>query len=95
MKLSEYLYRNNLSLGELAKRCGTSASTILRMKEATVSPSKRVAEALWQATDGQVTPNDLFDLHYADGKCACLHSGNQTYKGVQHCPTRPTKQTLS
>jgi hypothetical protein len=78
MKLSEYLYRNNLSLGELAKRCGTSASTILRMKEATVAPSKRVAEALWQATDGQVTPNDLFGLHYADGKCTCLHGGNET-----------------
>lgn len=78
MKLSEYLYRNNLSLGELANRCGTSASTILRMKEATVAPSKRVAEALWRATEGQVTPNDLFGLHYADGKCACLDGGNET-----------------
>ena len=76
MKLSEYLYRNKLSLGELAKRCGTSASTILRMKESEVAPSKRVAESLWRATDGQVTPNDLFDLHYADGKCSCqTHSG--------------------
>ena len=78
MKLSEYLHHNNLSLGELAKRCGTSASTILRMKEAKVAPSKRVAEALWRATDGQVTPNDLFELHYADGKCTCQHSGGRT-----------------
>jgi transcriptional regulator with XRE-family HTH domain len=71
MKLSEYLILNNLSLGQLAKRCGTSASTILRMKEAEVAPSKRVAEALWRATDGQVTPNDLFGLHYAEGHCIC------------------------
>lgn len=73
MKLSEYLILNNLSLGQLAKRCGTSASTILRMKEAEVAPSKRVAEALWRATDGQVTPNDLFGLHYAEGHCMCHH----------------------
>lgn len=78
MKLSEYLHLNSLSLGELAKRCGTSASTILRMKEATVAPSKRVAEALWRATDGQATPNDLFGLHYAQGQCTCLHGGDET-----------------
>lgn len=71
MKLSEYLDRNNLSLGQLAKQCGTSASTILRMKESEVAPSKRVAEALWRATGGQVTPNDLFGLHYSPGKCGC------------------------
>lgn len=71
MKLSEYLILNNLSLGQLAKRCGTSASTILRMKESEVAPSKRVAEALWRATNGQVTPNDLFGLHYAEGHCIC------------------------
>lgn len=72
MKLSDYLIRNNLSLGKLAKLCGTSPSTILRMKEAEVVPSRRVATALWQATGGQVTPNDLFGLHYANGKCACV-----------------------
>lgn len=71
MDLTEYLKRNDLSLGQLAKRCGTSASTILRMKEATVAPSRRVAVALWTETDGQVTPNDLFGLHYAPGHCCC------------------------
>lgn len=71
MDLSKYLTLNKLSLGQLAKRCGTSASTILRMKEAEVAPSKRVAEALWRATEGQVTPNDLFGLHYAEGHCIC------------------------
>ncbi len=70
MKLSEYLNRNNLSLGQLAKRCGTSASTILRIKDGDVAPSKRVARALWNATNGQVTPNDLYGLHYAGSKDA-------------------------
>lgn len=71
MELSEYLDRNNLSLGQLTKQCGTSASTILRVKESEVAPSKRVAEALWRATGGQVTPNDLFGLHYSKGHCTC------------------------
>ena len=78
MKLSDYLNHNDLSLGELAKRCGTSASTILRMKEAEVAPSRRVAEALWRATDGQVTPNDLFGLHYAEGECVCFQDDDET-----------------
>lgn len=69
MQLSEYLNRNNLSLGQLAKRCGTSASTILRIKDGEVAPSKRVARALWDATGGQVTPNDLYGL-YCASPCA-------------------------
>lgn len=71
MELSEYLKQNKISLAQLAKRCGTSASTILRVKESEVAPSKRVAEALWRATGGQVTPNDLFGLHYSQGHCTC------------------------
>jgi transcriptional regulator with XRE-family HTH domain len=78
MKLSEYLNRNNLSLGQLAKRCGTSASTILRIKDGEVAPSKRVARALWDATKGQVTPNDLYGLHYAVGQCICVSDGHET-----------------
>ncbi len=71
MELSEYLDRNNISLSQLAKQCGTSASTILRVKDAKVAPSRRVAKAVWVATGGQVTPNDLFGLHYPPGKCGC------------------------
>lgn len=71
MDLSEYLKHNNISLAQLAKRCAISASTILRVKEAEVAPSRRVAKALWVATEGQVTPNDLFGLHYPTGKCGC------------------------
>lgn len=65
MDLAEYLKRNKISLAQLAKRCGTSASTILRIKDRDVAPSKRVARALWEATKGQVTPNDLYGLHYS------------------------------
>lgn len=74
MKLTDYLSQNNLSLGQLAKLCGTSPSTILRMKEAEVAPSKSVAHALWRVTGGRVTPNDLFGLHYAVGECVCVEA---------------------
>lgn len=65
MDLAEYLKSNKISLAQLAKQCGTSASTILRIKDRDVAPSKRVARALWEATKGQVTPNDLYGLHYS------------------------------
>lgn len=71
MKLGQYLEANGLTLGQLARQCGTSASTILRIKDAEVAPSKRVARAIWEATGGQVTPNDLYELHHAEGHCPC------------------------
>lgn len=63
MTLSQYLEMNDLTLAQLAQACGTSASTILRIKEAEVAPSKRVMVAIWKATNGQVCPNDVFGLH--------------------------------
>lgn len=76
MELAEYLRRNRLSLGKVAKQCGTSASTIVRIREKEVSPSKRVAKAIWQFTGGAVSPNDLFGLHYPQGKCSCMAVGH-------------------
>ena len=78
MKLTQYLTVNGLTLNELARTCGTSASTILRIKDGEVAPSKRVARALWEATDGQVTPNDLYGLHYST-----LHAGEE--KNTKEC----------
>lgn len=71
MKLGQYLEEYGLTLGELARQCGTSASTILRVKDAEVAPSRRVARAIWEATGGQVTPNDLYSLYHAEGHCPC------------------------
>jgi DNA-binding XRE family transcriptional regulator len=71
MTLTQYLATNQLTLNDLANQCGTSASTILRVKDGRVAPSKRVARALWCATSGQVSPNDLYGLHHAEGHCVC------------------------
>ncbi len=77
MKLAQYLTYNGLTLNEFAKTCGTSASTILRIKDGEVAPSKRVARALWNATGGHVTPNDLYGLHYAVGQCICVSDDHE------------------
>ena len=71
MRLAQYLSENGLTLNQFAKTCGTSASTILRIKDGEVAPSKRVARALWGATNGQVTPNDLYGLHHVDVQQEC------------------------
>ena len=71
MNLAEYLKLNGLSLGKAAAYCGTSPTTILRIREKEVSPSKRVTRAIWEFTNGEVAPNDLHGLHYPEGKCPC------------------------
>ena len=63
MKLSEYLQINGLSLAEFARLCRTSTSTIMRARDQEVVPSKRVLDAIWKASDGQVCPNDIIDIH--------------------------------
>ena len=77
MTLSQYLEMNDLTLAQLAQACGTSASTILRIKEAEVAPSKRVMLAIWKATNGQVCPNDVFGLHPMVGGEAEDHSSRK------------------
>ncbi|MFK8035569.1 MAG: hypothetical protein AB8B94_15635 [Hyphomicrobiales bacterium] len=48
MNLSDYIKYNRLILGTVAKHCGTSASTILRLRDQQVTPSARVAKAIWE-----------------------------------------------
>ena len=59
MVLSEFLRVRGLSLADFAARCDTSASTILRVRDGDVVPSRRVLDAIWRETDGYVTSNDL------------------------------------
>ena len=63
MKLEDYLTTNSLTLAQFSDQCGVSAPTIYRIKNKQVVPSKSTMVAILEATDGQVTPNDLVDLH--------------------------------
>lgn len=56
MKLAEFLAANDLSLREFARRCGTSASSILRARDGQAVPSRRILNAIHRETAGQVGP---------------------------------------
>lgn len=62
MILSRFLELNSMSLRELARRCGTSASTMVRVRDQTVVPSRRVLEAICRETGGAVTVGELIQI---------------------------------
>lgn len=78
MNLDDYLNKNSLSLAKFADHCGASASTILRVRDRAVAPSKRVMTAIWTQTGGLVCPNDIFGLHPIPHDC----SGDGEFKGA-------------
>ena len=62
MTLKEYLDLNNISLKAFGDRCGVSAATILRARDGVVIPSRKTVKAIVNATDGQVTPGDVWRI---------------------------------
>jgi len=65
MLLSRFLELNSMSLRELARRCGTSASTLVRVRDQSVVPSRRVLEAICRETGGAVTVGELIQIGVA------------------------------
>jgi transcriptional regulator with XRE-family HTH domain len=59
MDLNQYLMLNGISVRAFARACGTSASSIVRIRRREVIPTLRVMEAIHTATNGLVTPTDL------------------------------------
>lgn len=57
--LSRSLEVQGISLRELARRCGTSASTMMRVRDRTVVPSRRVLDAIHRETAGAVSVAEL------------------------------------
>jgi transcriptional regulator with XRE-family HTH domain len=62
MLLSQYLVVHGLTLREFARRCGTSPSTMLRVRDGIVVPSRRVLMSIHQETAGAVTVAEMIDL---------------------------------
>ena len=50
-------------MGAFAKTVGTTTATISRVADGVVVPRKALMERIYEATGGQVTPNDLVGLH--------------------------------
>ncbi len=68
MGLSDFLDRHNLSLRVFAKACGVSASSIHRVRNGQVIPNRRLLEAIYRETGGQVTPADLIGVGKSLGR---------------------------
>lgn len=65
MKLDQYLKHNRLSLAVFAKSVGASPSTILRVRDGLVIPSRKTMAAIERATNGQVTATELLAVALA------------------------------
>lgn len=63
MKLTEFLDRSGLSMVKFAVMVGTTPATISRLSSGSTLGRRGLLERVYQATDGQVTPNDLTGLH--------------------------------
>jgi ribosome-binding protein aMBF1 (putative translation factor) len=62
MTLSDYLKQPGKSATDLANEVKVAVSTITRAARGEVVPSRKLMHDLFEATGGQVTPNDFFGI---------------------------------
>lgn len=64
MNLHTYLNQNSLSLAKFAKRCGVSPTTILRVRDGEVIPSRRTLTSIVDASGGAITVQELISVSF-------------------------------
>lgn len=62
MKLADYLTDAGLKDEDFATKLGCDRTTVLRLRTAQQRPSHALMEKIIAATDGEVQPNDFFEL---------------------------------
>jgi len=82
MTLSEYLQIDGNSASRLGQACGVAVSTITRAARGEIMPSRRLLEAIFHHTGGQVTPNDFFEFVARTESIGC-HGAASTPEGAQ------------
>jgi transcriptional regulator with XRE-family HTH domain len=69
MDLREYIFRNNISISDLAKRLDTARQYIYRWLDGSQFPSKKLLEKISVLTEGKITKFDqLMDRRLNDQK---------------------------
>lgn len=63
MTLSEFLHQNRTTQTEFAARVGTTTATISRITDGVVVPRRKLLLRIFEATGGQVTPNDITGIY--------------------------------
>jgi transcriptional regulator with XRE-family HTH domain len=59
MKLADYLKQDAVTATSIADATGAAVSTITRAARGEVFPSRELMQRIFEATGGQVTPNDF------------------------------------
>jgi transcriptional regulator with XRE-family HTH domain len=62
MNLRTYLKLSGLSEMAFAQQIGVASTTINRLVRGKTKPSFGLVQRIFEATNGAVTPNDLFDV---------------------------------
>lgn len=64
MKLAVWRRQNNITQVELAQRIGCTQSYVSQIERRSnpLVPKKEIARAIYEITNGAVTPNDFYDL---------------------------------
>ena len=61
MDLKEYLYQKRLTLKQFSEIIGYNRSYLSLIMNGKLKPSKRLAKDIQEATNGQVTENELLE----------------------------------
>lgn len=61
MRLREFLKSNNLQMAQFGEQIGTTGPTVCRIAGGQV-PRRDLMVRIYEATNGQVTPNDLVGI---------------------------------
>ena len=59
MSIKEYLYRNNMTASDLARKIGVTPAYFLIIKNGHLKPGRYLAKQIEQVTGGQVTEKEL------------------------------------
>lgn len=67
MNLDEYLTTNGISGADFARTIGVNPATVFRIRTGRVFPHRSTMAAIIEATEGNVTANDLMSINFGAG----------------------------
>ncbi len=68
MQLGDYLKKNNLTPQDFAPMIGVKWPAVYRYISGARTPTRPIMRRIFDATGGQVTPNDIFGIDAEGGK---------------------------
>lgn len=74
MRLSDFLSINGISNSDFALQIGTSKVSVGRYTSGRVVPRSEIMSKIVEATNGQVTPNDFYELPGKAGQVSPFRS---------------------